>query len=323
MSEASTVEKPPLLGSVKGGGVASRRRFHAARGRRLATRSPRYALVLLGPFAVLFVVFQLGPIAAAFYNSFLEFSILGSPVGWAGLDNYATVLGSSEFRHATLLTLAFVLVKVTVQVGLGVAVALLVLQTNWFTSLIRSVVFLPTAIAIVAVTLMFSFLFDRELGLINALLDAVGLQRVDWLLEPGPAQITMLIISLWRDTGFVMLVFLAGLQAVPATVLEAARIDGASAWQEIRYVTLPLLTRSFQFAAVFATLACARFVAPIDIMTKGGPQQATDVATFHIYQHAFTFFAWAETSAMSVILLLLLLVITLALMAMFRARWEY
>ena len=292
-------------------------------GSRLPTKSLGRAIVLITPFAFLFIVFQLGPIWAAIYNSFLEFSLLGEPVGWTGLDNYEAVLSSTDFLVSLVLTVIFVVAKVSVQLVLGVAAALLVLQRSWFTSLIRSVVFLPTATAIVAVTLMFSFLFDRELGLVNAVLSAVGLQRVDWLLEPEAAQTVMLIVSLWRDTGFVMLVFLAGLQAVPATLLDAVRVDGASAWQEIRYVTLPLLTRSFQFAAVFATLACARFVAPIDLMTQGGPQQATDVATYHIYRHAFTYFAWAETSAMSVVLLMLLLVITLALLALFRARWEY
>lgn len=289
----------------------------------LATKSLKQAVLLLAPFGILFVIFQLGPIAVALYNSFLEFSIIGTPEGWAGIDNYRSVLSNGEFQASLVLTTLFIIVKVLLQIVIGLAIALALVRQNWFNAVIRSVVFLPTATAIVAVTLMFSFLFDRELGLINAILDVLGLARVDWLLEPLPAQTVMLTISLWRDTGFVMLVFLAGLQAVPNSLLEAARIDGASFSQEIRYITVPLLIRSFQFAAVFATLACARFVAPIAILTQGGPQQSTDVAAFYIYQQAFTFFAWAETSAMSVVLLGLLLVITFSLTSALRARWEY
>jgi ABC-type sugar transport system permease subunit len=310
------VVKPRKLGD---------RGFIARRGSRsrLATKSLRWAAILLVPFLVLIIVFQWAPIGVALYNSFLEFSLLGEPMGWAGFANYGEALRSTEFQAAIVRTLVFIVLKIVAQVTLGVGIALLVLRNTRLNALIRSVVFLPTATAIVAVTLMFSFLFDRELGLVNALLDAVRLPRIAWLFEPTPAQTVMLALSLWRDTGFVMLVFLAGLQAVPETFLEAARIDGASWWQETRYVTLPLVIRSFQFAAIFATLACVRLVAPVDIMTKGGPRGATNIAAFHIYEQAFSYFAWGQTSAMSVILLLLLLAVMLALLFLLRPRWQY
>ena len=294
-----------------------------ARGVRLVTGSWRWALALLAPFLALLAVFQWAPIGAAVYNSLRDFSLLGDATGWAGLANYAEVLRNTEFQHALILTMLFLVVKVFLQIALGLAAALLVLRNNWFSALVRSVVFLPTATAIVAVSLMFTFLFDRELGLVNSLLGLVGAPRIAWLFERGAAQLVMLFLSLWRDTGFVMLVFLAGLQAVPGHLLDAVRVDGASWSQELRHVTIPLLMRSFQFAAVFAALACVRFIAPIDIMTQGGPRQATNVASYHIYQQAFAYFAWGHTSAMSVILLLLLLVVAMALMGLLRARWEY
>jgi ABC-type sugar transport system permease subunit len=290
---------------------------------RLVTASTAWALVLLAPFLVLLIIFQWAPIGAAIYNSVREFSLVGNSTGWAGLDNYSVIFQNAEFRSSLILTVAFIAAKVVLQVSLGIAVALLVLRKSWLSSLVSSVVFAPTATAIVAVSLMFAFLFDRELGLVNAVLESVGAPRVGWFLEPAAARFVMLAMSLWRDTGFVMLVFLAGLQAVPATLLDAARIDGASWGQELRYVTLPLLIRSFQFAAVFSTLACVRFIAPIDILTHGGPRQSTNVTPFLIYQHAFSDFAWGETSAMSVVLLLLLAVVTASLMSLLRARWEY
>jgi ABC-type sugar transport system permease subunit len=321
VSQAGSLDSSPAFSAA----AAAKEHALAAPRRQVAlvTHSTAWALLLLAPFLALLLVFQWAPIGAAVYNSLLAFSMTGESDGWAGFANYGEVIRSGDFQHALLLTIGFIAVKLVVQLALGVAAALLVLRNNWLGWLLRSVVFLPTATAIVAVSLMFAFLFDRELGLINALLEAIGLPRIAWMFEAGPAEIVMLLLSLWRDTGFVMLIFLAGLQSVPTALLDAARIDGASWWQEIRYVTLPLLIRSFQFAAVFSTLACVRFIAPIDIMTQGGPRQSTDVASFHIYQQAFSYFAWGQTSAMSVILLLLLMVVTVALMSLLRARWEY
>jgi ABC-type sugar transport system permease subunit len=249
---------------------------HPARQMRLVTESRVWAAVLLAPFLALLALFQWAPIGAALYNSFQDFSLTGARDGWAGLQNYRDVVGSGEFQSSLWLTFTFIVVKIVVQVFLGVAAALAAIRNNVFSFVVRSVVFLPTATAIVAVSLMFAFLFDRELGLINAILGALGLPRVAWLFEQRAAQSMMLILSLWRDTGFVMLIFLSGLQSVPSTLVDAARVDGASWWQETRHVTLPLLVRSFQFAAVFATLAAVRFIAPIDIMTQGGPRQATN-----------------------------------------------
>lgn len=290
--------------------------------RRLPTQSPLWAAAFLGPFLTLLAVFQGGPILAALYNSLRAFSPLGDPLGFAGLANYQAVLTTPETRDALLLMLGFAGVKVVLQLALGIAAALLVMQQTWFTTLVRSVVFLPTATAIVVVTLMFAFLFDRELGLVDATLAALGLPRVAWLLDPHAAQAMILVLSLWRDTGFVMLVFLSGLQAVPPSAVEAARIDGAGAWAMVRHVVAPLLARSFQFAAVFSVLATVRLVAPIEIMTRGGPRHATDIAAYHVYETAFAFADWGQSSALALLMLLLLLLLAAGLMALLRPRWD-
>ena len=133
----------------------------------------------------------------------------------------------------------------------------------------------------------------------------------------------MLTLSLWRDTGFVMLVFLAGLQSIPEELLEAARLDGSTWWQEFVHVTVPLLQRSVQFATVFITLAAFQFFAPIYAMTRGGPRGATDVVAYHLYETAFDFFDWGLASAMSVVIVALLIVITAVELRVLRPRWEY
>jgi ABC-type sugar transport system permease subunit len=277
----------------------------------------------MAPLLALLVLFKYLPIASALWNSTRLYSVAGQPVADAGLDNYASVLADPAFRDSLVRTLAFVAVKVPVQLAFGLLTALLVLQKGWLSTFARSSVFLPTVTAIVVVAVAFTFLFDRELGLVNAAIVSLGFERVGWLLEPRSAQFVILALSVWRDAGFVMLVFLAGLQAVPQSVLEAARMDGASPWQELRHVTIPLLSRSFQFAAVFSTLAAVQLVAPILVMTRGGPQDATDLAAYHVYEEAFSFFDWGRTSAMSVALLGVLVALTLVELRLLRSRWEY
>jgi ABC-type sugar transport system permease subunit len=271
----------------------------------------------------LVALFQYGPILSAFWNSTRAYSVAGLPVGSAGLENYAGAIADPGFRASLLRTLVFAAIKVPLQLAIGLVAALLVLRPSRFNYLVRTSVFLPTVTSVVVVSVMFTFLFDRELGLVNATLDATGLGRVGWLLEPRPAQFVVLLLSLWRDAGFVMLIFLAGLQAIPQSLLEAARLDGANAWQELRHVTVPLLSRSFQFAVVFSTIATVQLVAPIQVMTQGGPRDATDLASYHVYREAFRFFDWGQTSAMSVTLMALILVLTLVQMRLLRSRWEY
>lgn len=290
---------------------------------RLPTASLWRALLFMSPLLLLLIVFKYLPMASAFWSSTRLYLAAGQPVGSAGLDNYVAIFRDAAFRDSLLRTLAFVALKVPLQLAVGLAAALLVSRTSRFNTFVRSSVFLPTVTAIVVVAVMFSFLFDRELGVVNGVLDAAGLPRVDWLFEPHTAQLVILLLSVWRDAGFVMLVFLAGLQAVPLSVLEAARIDGAGTWQELRHVTVPLLSRSFQFAVVFSTLAVVQLVAPILVMTSGGPRNATDLASYHAYEEAFRFFDWGTTSAMSVVLLALLVVLTFAELRLLRSRWEY
>jgi len=277
----------------------------------------------MAPLLVLLVTFKYVPILWAFWNSTRLFSVAGQPLGSAGLDNYVAVAENRAFRDSLLRTLAFAAIKVPIQLAVGLAAALLVLRSTWFNRFVRSSVFLPTVTAIVVVAVMFTFLFDYELGVANGALVSLGMGRVGWLLEPHLAQLVLLTLSVWRDAGFVMLVFLAGLQALPREISEAARVDGAGYWQELWHVTVPLLARSFQFAVIFSTLAAVQLLAPILIMTQGGPRDATDLAAYHIYEEAFRFFDWGQTSAMSVVLLGLLVVLTLVELRLLRSRWEY
>lgn len=290
---------------------------------RLPTHSLAGALLFLSPAIILVLLFKFWPIAVAVWNSGQTFDLAGNPLGWLGLDNYQRAIEDASFRDSLLLTLRFVAIKLPLQLIIGLLVAQLVAGPGQLNRVVRSVVFIPTVTSIIVVGVLFSFLFDREIGIVNATLSALGLDKVPWLLEPRLAQLVMLALSLWRDTGFVMLVFLAGLQSIPEELLEAARLDGSTWWQELAYVTVPLLQRSVQFATVFVTLAAFQFFAPIYAMTRGGPRGATDVVAYHLYETAFDFFDWGLASAISVIIVALLVAITAVELRLLRAKWEY
>jgi multiple sugar transport system permease protein len=293
------------------------------RGVRLPTHSLAGALLFLAPAVILVLLFKFWPIAVAVLNSGQIFDLAGQPLGWVGLEHYQRATNDEAFRDSLVLTLAFVAVKLPLQLAFGLIVAQLVLRPGRLNRVVRSVIFVPTVTSIIVVGVLFSFLFDREIGIVNAVLSSVGIDKAPWLLEPRLAQLVMLTLSLWRDTGFVMLVFLAGLQSIPEELLEAARLDGSTWWQEFAHVTVPLLQRSVQFATVFITLAAFQFFAPIYAMTRGGPRGATDVVAYHLYETAFDFFDWGLASAMSVVIVALLIVITAVELRVLRPRWEY
>ena len=290
---------------------------------RLPNRSLANALLFLAIPVLMIAAYKYLPIFTALYNSTQAYNLAGQPVRFIGIDNYARTFGDPGFLQSLQLTFLFVIVKVPLQLVLGLLAALFVMDTNRINNFVRSSFFLPTVTPMVVVGLVFGFLFDREIGIINAVLSVFSIPKISWLLEPHLAQFVVILLSIWRDAGFVMLVFLAGLQSIPAQVLEAAQMDGASRWQTLRYIQVPLLRRTIQFALIFVTAASFQLFAPIFVVTHGGPQGATDVLAYRIYETAFQFFDWGAANAMSVVVLVILIVITLIELRLLRTEWEY
>jgi ABC-type sugar transport system permease subunit len=290
---------------------------------RRPTTSLGWALLLLAPTLILVGVYKYGPIGAAIWASTKFFTVAGQAQQSVGMDNFRTALSDADFQNSLLLTLGFAAVKIPLQLGLGFGAALLLFRTSRVNSFLRMIMVVPAVTPIVIVGVIFLFLFDREIGLTNTLLQLVGVGKIGWLTEPGPAKVVIVAVSVWRDAGFTMLIYLAGLTAVPQDILEAARIDGCTAWQRTRRVVLPLLQRSTQLAAVTTTIGAFQLFAPIFVMTRGGPRDATDVAAYHVYEQAFVFFNQGLANAMALVLVALLIVVTGVELFLLRARWEY
>jgi multiple sugar transport system permease protein len=272
------------------------------------------------PFVLLFAVFTAGPILISFVTSFTDLRItdIRSPlnVNFVGLDNYADVLGDATFRKAAANTAIYVLVTVPLTIGLGLLIALGLNQgVLRLRKVFRVGFFLPYVTAIVAVAVVWRILLGTDVGLINGLLDQVGIDGPGWLSDRRYALGSIMMMTTWRGVGLQMIIFLAGLQAIPTEYYEAAAVDGAGRWQKFRYVTLPSLRPTLLFSAVVATIGLMQVFDEPYVMTQGGPLEATTTVAFHAVDQ-FGFGNYGHTAAISYVLFM-----AIGLLTLLQFRW--
>jgi ABC-type sugar transport system permease subunit len=262
------------------------------------------------PFVILFLVFLAFPIVASFGLSFTGFGLrdLQNPVGatFVGLNNYAELLADPTFWKSLVNTVYFVLIGVPVTLILGLLVAnALNRGINRFRTLFRVGYYLPVITSIVAIAVVWRFVLNPDVGLVNMLLSGLGIQGPAWLADPALAMPSIVAMAVWRNLGFAMIVFLAGLQAIPAVLYEAASIDGATGRQQFRFVTLPMLRPTILFMTVITTIGYLQLFEEPFVMTGGGPLDATLPVTMYMYQQGFTFFHQGYASAIAYVLFLI------------------
>lgn len=281
------------------------------------------ALVFLAPAVVMLCLFKVWPIAEAIYTSTGTFDPGGQRIGTAGFDNFSLALSDSRFRWGLWLSLFAAIAKVPVQLVLGLGAALMLRVNTGGNAFVRAMIISPMFFGLPVTTFIFAYMFDANVGVVNAILSGMGVARVAWLSSEMPAQFLVLGLSVWRDVGVTMLVFLAGLSAIPPQIAAAAKLDGAGPVALLLTITLPLLARSFQFAVVLATLASFQILVPVLMLTKGGPTGATDLASFQIYETAFSYFDLGTASAMSIVVLLGLIAIITLELRWLAVKWTY
>lgn len=255
------------------------------------------------PFTALFMVFMAGPVVASLVMSFTDMKSLDIrdplAVDPVGLANYHRLLNDELLIKAAGNTLIFVVLGVPLTMIAGLAVALgLNSGLTRLRSLFRVGYYLPVVTSIVAVAVVWRFLLQPDTGLLNSLLALVGVKGPQWLDDPDLALPSLIAMAAWRGMGFQMVIFLAGLQAIPQALYEAARIDGASGWAQFRYVTLPSLRPTLLFVGVVATIGYLQFFEEPFVMTSGGPLSSTLSVSYHIYNQ-FGFGNYGYASAMS------------------------
>jgi multiple sugar transport system permease protein len=259
------------------------------------------------PFVILFGVFMALPIVVSFALSFTSFGLrdLQNPIGatFVGADNYAALLSDSTFWKALFNTFYFVVVGVPLTLAIGLLIASALSRgITRFRTVFRVGYYLPVITSIVAIAVVWRFLLNPDVGLINTLLGAIGISGPNWLANPTLAMPSIIAMAVWRNLGFAMVVFIAGLQAIPASLYEAASIDGAGRWQSFRYVTLPMLRPTILFMLVITTIGYLQLFEEPFVMTDGGPLDATLSVTMFMYQQGFEFFEQGYASAIAYVL---------------------
>lgn len=285
--------------------------------RRLSTEALVGYLFIL-PAVLGFLVFYLYPSVRGVLVSFTDWNLLSEPEN-VGLANYQELLGDEKFWEALGITFRYVMWNIPLQTVLAIlmAVAMDRVVKSMF---VKGLLILPYLLSNVLVALTFLWLLDPLLGVVNAGLEALGLARQPFFGAPEQAIPTIAGINIWRHTGFNALLFYAGLQSIPRTVFEAARIDGASAIQEFFRITLPLLRPVTVFVLVTSLIGSFQIFDTVAVTTQGGPVDSTRVLVFYIYQNAFAFFKMGYATAMSMALFALLVVFTLIQMRLFNAN---
>ena len=281
-------------------------------------------LIFLGPSMLGLILFQYLPMGTAVWNSFRNLSLLNPDNSFfIGLDNYTRLIHDTRFLHSLGTTLLFAAVKVLFQIPIALALALLVKQQIRGISIVRSAIYAPVVTAVSIAAVIWNMMYHPEQGLINAMLEAIGIARQPFLTSIGQALPAITAMSIWQDAGFTMLIFLAGLQGIPEVYYEAADIDGASAIAKLRHITVPLLQRTTLYAVVTTTIFSFRAFTQVYVMTNGGPSDATRLAVYHIYETGFVFSEMGYASAMAVILIAILMVVAYTQARLLATSFEY
>lgn len=303
----STIAKPAPQRSAAAPAPGKRTRTRVVGGGKEAA----VGWVMLLPAAVLIVTFLLVPIGLTFGLAFTNARLVSpEPAQFVGMDNFVALFTDDTFWASLRNTIIFTVVIVPLQSGLALVLALLVNTRTRGTTFFRTVFFLPVVTSIVVVSMLWLFMYQKD-GLINVLLARVGIQGPDWLGDPHWALLAIILMSAWQAMGFHMIIWLAGLQTVPAELYEAASLDGATRWQQFAHVTWPGLRATRTFILITITIAAFGLFTQVQIMTQGGPLNSTTTLVFQAVRSGFQQQQTGYASAISLVFFVLVLAVTL------------
>jgi len=277
--------------------------------RRLARRRDLNGLAFLAPGLVVLLVFVFYPAVYALLVSFTNSSGLNAPE-FIGLDNYVKAFGDADSRKVIVNTLIYAVGYAPLVIAVALGMAILLNRDDLpFRGALRTIIFLPFVISMAVAALSWSFVIDAHTGLLPHWLSQIGIQLPDVLNDGTWAMPTVILVAVWKNFGYFMVIFIAGLQGVPRELYEAAHIDGANAWRRFTAVTLPGLRSTMTYVIILAANGAFQAFDQIYVMTKGGPQRATETIVYRVYAEGFTNFRQGYASALSFILMAVTMVV--------------
>jgi multiple sugar transport system permease protein len=277
--------------------------FRTLRGRRTIT-----GYIFISPFILGVLLWVLIPALTAIWLTFHEWNLI-SPARYIGLDNVYRLGGDKLLWQALKVTSVYTIVSVPLSLVISFGLALLINQQVRGIAFFRTIFYLPSIMPVVAAAVLWSWVFNTEFGLLNAVLHYADLPKIRWLQEPGWALPALILMSLW-NVGGPMIIFLAGLQGIPEVFYEAAKIDGASRLAQLRYITIPLMTPTILFNLVIGIIYSFQAFTAALIMTGGGPQNATMFLVLYLYRVGFRFLEMGYAATLSWVLFFILMVLT-------------
>jgi len=282
----------------------------------------RAAAILLLPVLLLLFVFRFIPLFMAFFYSLTDYNIISSP-NWVGLANFRRLFNDPVFGIVTRNTFYYLVLNVPVGMALSLAVAVALSQKLPGTKTFRVLYYLPVITAMPVAAMVWMLVYHRQFGLLNQILVGLRFSRVAWLQDLRLVMPSLAVVAIWKSLGFRMIIYIAGLKAIPRSLYEAATVDGASSWQEFRFVTWPCLRPINLFILVTGTLASIQVFTTMYIMTSGGPLRSTTTMVMFIYTTAFERLQGGYASAASITLMAMAAIISFINFKFFSGETKY
>jgi multiple sugar transport system permease protein len=283
------------------------------------------AYLFLTPAILWFALFWIFAVAFSLYLSFHKWNILEPDKTFIGLENYARLLEDTRFHRALFNTLYYTAFSVPLTMLAGLSIALLLNNKIRLRGIFRTLYYIPSITPLIVSAIIWKWLYQGDYGLINYYLLQLGVikEPVRWLSDPDLAMPAVIFSSIWGGAGYQMVIYLAGLQAIPGEFYDAAKVDGANTWQRLRYVTLPLLNPTTLFLFVTSVISSIQIIAQIYVMTGGGPINRTTTVGYYLYEKAFRHFDAGYASAMSYAMFGLIFILTLIQLRFLRRDIQY
>ncbi|HSP59014.1 MAG TPA: sugar ABC transporter permease [Halomonas sp.] len=282
-----------------------------------------YGALLLLPAAFLLATFAYLPTVTTLVNSLFLPGFRGEPAAFVGLENYQLLIEDDTFWQVARNNLIYALGTIPTSIALALGMALFVNARLPGRGFVRMAYFTPTILPMIAAANIWMFFYAPQIGLFNALLGWLGLPGVNWLGDPGVALFSVIVMTVWKEAGFFMIFYLAALQSIPPELEEASNLEGTSPWSFFWRVTFPLLMPTTLFVLINALINAVRVVDHLFILTKGGPNNATNLLLYYVYENAFSFFDRTYAATITVVILLVLAVVATVKFTVLDRRTHY
>lgn len=278
---------------------------------RSAWWSRQLPILMVTPMVVLAAIMVLFPAVLTFIGSFFQIPFTGGEWKFVGFENFSRVFTTNQITQSIINTLVYSVLTIIPSLAIGLALALGIESVTRGKALLRTLLFLPMTANLVAMAVVFAYIFDYRLGILNGLLETIGVAPINWLGDTNTSLLTVSVVGIWRTASFTMMIFFAGLATIPGTMMEAARMDGLSGLTKVFRIIIPTMKPSVVFATVMAVLQSVQAFDTVRVMTDGGPQYSSELIQTMAWRLGFEYFDLGTASALSFIMIAVLIAVGL------------